>query len=253
MQKEKILNFEVDSLNIQDCVDEIYSCICNGNSKYWLACINPHSYAEACKDLYFQKALQSSNWLIPDGAGIVLASKFFKGSIKSRITGNDIFDGLNKKFEETEGVDVFFLGSSESTLQQIEKRIKQDFSNIRVVGTYSPPFMDKFNEVELDLMRKAINKAKPQILWVGMSAPKQEKWIMDNIDYLDIKFAAAIGAVFDFYAGNIKRSNLIFQKSGLEWLPRLIQEPRRLWKRTFISAPKFLLDILKAKLQEMLT
>lgn len=86
--------------------------------------------------------------------------------------------------------------------------------------------------------------AKPDILWVGMTAPKQEKWIYKNRDKLDVKFIGAIGAVFDFYAGKVKRSHPAFQKMGLEWLPRLLQEPQRLWRRNFVSNPKFMFDVM---------
>ena len=91
----------------------------------------------------------------------------------------------------------------------------------------------------------AINAAAPDVLWVGMTAPKQEKWIRANQDRLNVRFAGAIGAVFDFYTGKIKRSHPVFQRFGLEWLPRLLQEPRRLWRRMFLSAPVFVWHVLK--------
>jgi N-acetylglucosaminyldiphosphoundecaprenol N-acetyl-beta-D-mannosaminyltransferase len=90
-------------------------------------------------------------------------------------------------------------------------------------------------------MIEAVNSAKPDVLWVGMTAPKQEKWIANNISRLNVRFIGAIGAVFDFYAGKVKRSKPVFQRLGLEWLPRLINEPKRLWRRTFVSAPIFIL------------
>jgi len=93
-------------------------------------------------------------------------------------------------------------------------------------------------------MIEAVNRAGPDVLWVGMTAPKQEKWIHQNKDKLNVKFIGAVGAVFDFYAGNVKRSHPWFQEHGLEWLPRLLQEPRRLWRRTFVSAPLFLCMVL---------
>ena len=96
-------------------------------------------------------------------------------------------------------------------------------------------------------MRDAINEARPDVLWVGMTAPKQEKWIYENRSGLDVKFIGPIGAVFDFYAGSVKRSHPLFQRMGLEWLPRLIRQPRRLWRRNFISNPSFLLRVALQK------
>jgi N-acetylglucosaminyldiphosphoundecaprenol N-acetyl-beta-D-mannosaminyltransferase len=124
--------------------------------------------------------------------------------------------------------------------------MSKDYPNIRFAGSYSPPYKDDYDEKELDEMIEIINQAHPDILWVGMTAPKQEKWIYQNLHRLDIRFAAAIGAVFDFYTGRVKRSHPIFQKLGLEWLPRLVQQPKRLWRRTFISAPIFIWNVLWA-------
>jgi N-acetylglucosaminyldiphosphoundecaprenol N-acetyl-beta-D-mannosaminyltransferase len=120
-----------------------------------------------------------------------------------------------------------------------------DYPNVRVAGTYSPPFKKTYSKEEVDAMAAAINEAAPDVLWVGMTAPKQEKWIHDQRDRLNVKFAAAIGAVFDFYTGRVKRSHPAFQRLGLEWLPRLVQEPRRLWRRMFVSAPVFLFAVLR--------
>ena len=99
-------------------------------------------------------------------------------------------------------------------------------------------------------MIHAINTAKPDVLWVGMTAPKQEKWIYQNKDYLEgVKFIGPIGAVFDFFTGNITRSHPFFLKMGLEWLPRLLKQPHRLWDRMFVSAPKFMFRVLKQKIK----
>ena len=122
-----------------------------------------------------------------------------------------------------------------------------DYPNIRVTGTWSPPFKSEFTKHENQLMIDAINKAKPDVLWVGMTAPKQEKWIHQHRDQLDVKFIGAIGAVFDFYTGNVKRSHPAFQRMGLEWLPRLLTDPRSLWRRMGVSAPIFLWRVLQQR------
>jgi len=99
-------------------------------------------------------------------------------------------------------------------------------------------------------MIESINRKHPDVLWVGMTAPKQEKWIYKNKNKLDVKCIAPVGAVFDFYIGTVKRSHPFFFKLGLEWLPRLVQEPGRLWNRTFISAPNFIVRVIKQKLKK---
>ncbi len=102
---------------------------------------------------------------------------------------------------------------------------------------FLPPFKAEFDDDDNDAM---INAASPDVVWFGMTAPKQEKWVYANRDKVDAAFLAPARAVFDFFTGRIKRSQPVFQRMGLEWLPRLIQEPRRLWQRSLVSGPKFL-------------
>lgn len=246
---ENILHYPVTSDGVTRCVESIGTSIEGGVDSRWLACINPHSYAEALKQPSFSAALRSADWLIPDGAGIVLASRITGGSIRERVTGSDIFQGVLQHLDKAGGYRVFFLGATEETLVAIRSRMARDYPNVQVVGTYSPPFKAVFSEAEVDEMVSAINAAAPDVLWVGMTAPKQELWIKQNLGRLPtVKFAAAIGAVFDFYTGRVKRSHPVFQRLGLEWLPRLIQQPRRLWRRMFISAPIFMYHVVQARL-----
>lgn len=210
----------------------------------WLACFNPHSYVQTLHDIEFAESLRSSNWLVPDGVGVVWASFLLGGRIRQRITGHDVFDLVNDYLNEVGG-SVFFLGSTEENLQKIKERFISDYPNAIFSGSYSPPYKDSFDQSDSAAMLKAINSAKPDVLWVGMTAPKQERWIFSHVDDLDVAFAGAIGAVFDFYTGNVRRSHPIFQKCGLEWLPRLVKQPKRLWRRMFLSAPIFLAHLIK--------
>jgi N-acetylglucosaminyldiphosphoundecaprenol N-acetyl-beta-D-mannosaminyltransferase len=238
---ENVLGYSIYANDRWACVDDIFKRITNGCEKTWLACLNPHSYVVALKDKLFKKALNNVNWLVPDGIGIVYASKTLGGGISERITGSDIYFGLLERMNKCGNMSVFFLGSTEETLAVIRERIAIEYSNIYLAGTYSPPYKDNYTEEELSEMIEAVNSVKPDVLWVGMTAPKQEKWIANNISRLNVRFIGAIGAVFDFYAGKVKRSKPVFQRLGLEWLPRLINEPKRLWRRTFVSAPIFIL------------
>jgi N-acetylglucosaminyldiphosphoundecaprenol N-acetyl-beta-D-mannosaminyltransferase len=250
--KESILGYWICADTLGICVDSIMNrlgrvgdgraAVCS-----WLACLNPHSYAVASQDIDFASALRNADWLIPDGVGVVWASRFLGGQVRGRLTGSDIFYGLQQRMNDQEGMSVFFLGSSTQTLREIRIRMSRDYPRIRVAGTYSPPFKSIYSAAELDDMIFAINATRPDVLWVGMTAPKQEKWIFENRGRLDVRFAAAIGAVFDFYTGNVKRSRPIFQRLGLEWLPRLVQQPRRLWRRMFVSAPIFVWHTVKAR------
>ena len=212
-----------------------------GRAKVFV-CANPHSLVLAEKDPVFKAAMRTADLVTPDGAGIVLASRMLGGNIRQRVTGSDVFLGLSRKLNERGGRRhrYFFLGSTEANLSAITARMAGDYPGIEVAGTYSPPFKASFSEDDSRKMIAAVNRAAPDVLWVGMTAPKQEKWIYQHRDELSVRFIGAIGAVFDFYTGNVKRSHPVFQKMGLEWLPRLIRDPRRLYERTLISAPKFL-------------
>ena len=251
---EDVLGYAVGKLDVRACINEVVLSIKSSDSSSscrWLACINPHSYVLAIDDSLFSKALHEADWLIPDGVGVVIASKILGGRIHQRVTGSDIFLGVLKEMSLQGGCSVFFLGSSVETLAVIRARMKLDFPNVVVSGTYSPPFKDIFSKDDNERMVKAINDLAPDVLWVGLTAPKQEKWLHEHSEQLNVKVAAAVGAVFDFYGGNVRRSSLVFQHLGLEWLPRLFQQPRRLWKRSFISAPIFLWHVLKLKIRKL--
>jgi len=246
--KESFLGYDLVSLSVRDSVSVICSDIFGGDVKRrWLACLNPHSYVVALDDQLFFDALHSADYLVPDGVGVVKGARFLGGSVPERITGSDIFYGIHEYMEKMGGARVFFLGASESTLADIRKLMARDYPNVVVSGTYSPPFKPVYNRDELAEMIGLINDSNADVLWVGMTAPKQEKWIYENISKLDVKFAGAIGAVFDFYTGRVKRSHPLFQKFGLEWLPRLLQQPKRLWRRMFISAPIFCAHVFRAR------
>lgn len=216
-------------------------------NKYIINTINPHSYVVAKGDLGFREALKNSDILLPDGIGIVYAARYLKGKDINRVTGFDIFITLMKKLNK-DSKTCFFLGASELTLSLIKTKISKEYPNVKV-GTFSPPYKDSFSEDENIKMIKEIKKVNPDVLFVGMTAPKQEKWVYANKEKLNVDIICSIGAVFDFYAGTFKRSNKIWITLGLEWLPRLIRNPKRLWKRTFISAPIFLKDMFFFKIK----
>ena len=249
--KELIVGYNVDTYLVEECCDAIFASL-NTTDKSWLACFNPHSYAESLKDEHFTRALKGANWLIPDGFGVLMASHLLCGGMAERVTGSDVFYGLLKRMNSSGGMNVFFLGSTEETLADIRGRMSRDYPNIEVAGTYSPPFEPRFTRTELDQIITAVNSVKPDVLWVGMTAPKQEKWIYDNLSKLDVKFVGAIGAVFDFYTGKVRRAHPVLQRYGLEWFPRLLQQPRRLWRRMFISAPVFLMHVAYQKIKTLL-
>ncbi len=212
----------------------------------WFACLNPHAVEIASGDAAFCEALQAADFLTPDGVGVVFASRFLGGRIRERVTGMDVFLGVTRQLAERGG-SCFFLGSTDATLAAIREKMSRQFPNVRVAGCYSPPFKPEFSPEDNDAMIAAVNEAAPDVLWIGLTAPKQEKWLHAHRDRLEVAFAGPIGAAFDFFVGNIRRAGPAWQKAGLEWLPRLVQEPRRLWRRMFVSAPRFVARTLQSR------
>ncbi|WP_411893503.1 WecB/TagA/CpsF family glycosyltransferase [Winogradskyella sp. A2] len=208
--------------------------------------INPHSYCISKKDKQFENALKASDILLPDGIGIVWAERMLNGNRINKIAGYDVFMFLMKK-ADTDSAKVFFLGASQDTLNKIATRAKQDFPNVTVFN-FAPPYKTIFTKEDSEFMCAKVNAIQPDILFVGMTAPKQEKWVFENKDSIIANTICSIGAVFDFYAGTVKRPSNFWISLGLEWLPRLLQEPKRLAKRNFVSTPKFILEVLWFKL-----
>ncbi|MDD6992689.1 MAG: WecB/TagA/CpsF family glycosyltransferase [Prevotella sp.] len=211
--------------------------------------INAFSYDNARKDVLFSEALQKGDVLIPDGISIVKACRFLnaKSQPKERIAGWDLFVYEMEKLNRVGGK-VMFLGSSDAVLNLIRQRVAEKYPKIEV-DTYSPPYKPVFSDEENEAMISAINRSNPDLLWIGMTAPKQEKWAYTHLDRLDVHcHIGTIGAVFDFFAGTVKRAPERWQRAGLEWLYRLLSEPRRMWRRYFIGNAKFIYYIMLEKI-----
>lgn len=211
--------------------------------------INAFSYDNARKDVLFSEALQKGDVLIPDGISIVKACRFLnaKSQPKERIAGWDLFVYEMEKLNRVGGK-VMFLGSSDAVLNLIRQRVAEKYPKIEV-DTYSPPYKPEFSDEDNEAMISAINHSNPDLLWIGMTAPKQEKWAYTHLDRLDVHcHIGTIGAVFDFFAGTVKRAPERWQRAGLEWLYRLLSEPRRMWRRYFIGNAKFIYYIMLEKI-----
>lgn len=246
--------------------------------------INAHSYNTARKDELFAEALTNGDVLIPDGVSIVKACRWIKAKSlpKERIAGWDLFSfemenlerkqcGMlnvecgannssldnsqsaladnpkfkiqNSEFRSPQRT-VMFMGSSEKVLDLIVKRAAKVYPHLKVM-TYSPPYKPEFSEEDNKAIIDAINAADPDLLWIGMTAPKQEKWTFSHWDELNIHcHVGTIGAVFDFFAGTVERAPVWWQRHGLEWLYRLLKEPKRMWRRYIIGNALFLFNVV---------
>lgn len=246
MLKENILGINVSIGRMDELVEKTVGFAESDSSTLTIACANPHSLMVAQKEREFFEALNDSDILLPDGIGVVYASRILGGRIKKKIGGPDLFRELSRYVNDNGGCRYFFLGSTEEVLVRIRKNLKVKFPNVELAGTYSPPFGD-FSEEENQRIIEMINESAPTVLWVGMTAPKQEKWIYRNRSRLKVPIIGAVGAAFDYFAGTKKRPQWMIDR-GLGWVYRLISEPKRLWRRYLLSAPIFICLVLKQKL-----
>lgn len=246
--------------------------------------INAHSYNTARKDELFAEALTNGDVLIPDGVSIVKACRWIKAKSlpKERIAGWDLFSfemenlerkqcGMlnvecgannssldnsqsaladnpkfkiqNSEFRSPQRT-VMFMGSSQKVLDLIVKQAAKVYPHLKIV-TYSPPYKPEFSEEDNKAIIDAINAVNPDLLWIGMTAPKQEKWTFSHWNKLNIHcHVGTIGAVFDFFAGTVERAPVWWQRHGLEWLYRLLKEPKRMWRRYIIGNALFLFNVI---------
>jgi N-acetylglucosaminyldiphosphoundecaprenol N-acetyl-beta-D-mannosaminyltransferase len=247
MASERILGIPISLLELESLVACALHAMNIPGPPFTVAFANPHSLVVSRKDPAFRKSLEQSSVAAPDGTGIVLASKLCGGKINKRITGSDFFETLSHALNMQRGRRYFFLGSNHKTLNALRSRFEKQFPSITFAGSFAPPYKNSFSPEETAEMITSINAANADVLWVGMTAPKQEKWVHQNASSLNVKVIGAIGAVFDYFSGQIRRPGKAWRVCGLEWFPRLLQEPRRLWRRNLISSPLFLYLVAKER------
>jgi len=235
--------FQLSNLDIISSAEELNRI---PQDKCLVNTVNANSYNVAQRDETFAQALIEGDFLLPDGASIVKACRWLgaKSQPRERVAGWDLFCFLMRRNATGR---VFFLGSSPQVLEKIRERCSRDFPQMQV-DVYSPPYKPEFSEADNAAMIEAVNRAAPDLLWIGMTAPKQEKWAHDHWQELHIACpTGTIGAVFDFYAGTVRRAPLFWQRHSLEWLYRLLSEPRRMWRRYLIGNPLFIYHIIREK------
>ena len=210
--------------------------------------ISPNSYGIATRDPEMMEALQGADYLVLDGVYFGLWPLLIYGKRTKRITGWDCFIYYLEKLNASGG-SIFLLGSTEATLGKMTDRIHRDYPGVRV-SSYSPPFKPAFSEEDDRRMREAVNAFSPDVLAVGLTAPKQEKWAYRNMPFLNARVSIAIGNVFDWYAGNTRRPGTFWQKAGLEWLVRIFYRPeifRRNIRNQMVFFRHLFLRILRLK------
>ncbi len=233
--KENILGIDVCPFSMEETLHEAEKIIVN-KEKGFIVAINPEKIMKGQKDLELKKLLNSANIQIPDGVGVVIASKLKRGRIKKRVTGIDLMMNLCD-LASKKGYKIYMLGAAPNIAESAMGELKKKFPSLIVSGVNDGYFKDNEKQV-ID----NIYNSNSDILFVALGSPRQEYWIKQNIDNLNVPLIMGVGGSFDVICGNIKRAPAWMRKCGLEWLYRLISEPWR-FKRMMVL-PKFLIKAL---------
>ncbi|AYA78079.1 glycosyltransferase [Bacillus sp. Y1] len=237
-----ILNSKINALDFKNTVENIKKWIVTNDKHKYVCVCNTHSLVTASNDYYFNTVLDNAAICTPDGMPLVWALKTFGFKDQDRVDGPNL---MLKLCEESakEGYKIYLYGNTEEILQRLEKKLKDMYKDIEIVGTYSPPFRT-LEEGEIKKIQSDINKSAADIVFVSLGCPKQEKWMYENSPNIN-GVLLGVGAAFNFIIGDIKRPPLFFQKLGLEWLFRLLSEPQRLWKRYLYNNTNYILKFIK--------
>lgn len=243
--RSKIAGILIDSVTMSEAVHRIENIIANNDSGY-VVTPNVDHIVKLQDDREFREIYENAALVLPDGLPILWAARFLGCPLKEKVSGSDLFPQLCE-YSAVKGYRLFFLGGRPGAAEECREILTKKFANIVVSGCYSPPMGFENDIDENDKIVDMIKNAKPDILFVGLGAPKQEKWISRFIDDLQVPVAIGIGVSFEFTAGMVRRAPVWMQRVGLEWFWRLIMEPRRLWKRYLIDDMAFIGLILRQK------
>ena len=233
----KFFEFDLTNHDPQDIVQEALAT----EQVSIINTLNAHSFNVSLQDDDFHRALLTSDSLVADGIGVVWAAKALGEKGLRKIAGFDLFMAA-MAIANHQQLTVGFLGSTPEVLKKIKANAAVDFP-AAVVKVLSPPFASRFsNEEAIQLIGQL---GSVDILFVGMTAPKQEKFVHQVKEHITARAAISIGAVFDFYSGTTKRPNPVLIRMGLEWLGRSIADPKRLGKRSLVSIPKFIFNCIR--------
>ncbi|PKM93717.1 MAG: glycosyltransferase [Firmicutes bacterium HGW-Firmicutes-1] len=249
MKYLNIFNVHVNCTDRKTLLKDIQDMVHKKQASY-IAFTNVHVIVTAMKNEQLRKTLNEADRVAPDGMPLVWLGKFLMKSGVERCSGPDIMEEV-MKVSNVNGYSHYFYGSTEDTLSRLQQELSIKYPKLKIAGSYSPPFRELSKE-EDQIIVNEVNRLSPDFIWVGLGAPKQEIWMKKHKKLINRGVMMGVGAAFDFHAGSIKRAPHWMQKVGFEWLFRLIQEPKRLWKRYFITNLVFLYSLLTkgVKLEE---
>jgi N-acetylglucosaminyldiphosphoundecaprenol N-acetyl-beta-D-mannosaminyltransferase len=237
-----VLGVGISAINLQSALERIAGALAR-KEKGYVCVTGVHGVSEAQEDERFRAILNNAFLNTPDGMPMVWVGRLRGFRVMDRVYGPDLMH-LVCDFSRTKNYTHFLYGGGNGVAEELKRKLEERFPGIQIVGTCTPPFRP-LNEAEEAALIDTVARLKPDIFWVGLSTPKQEKFMAANGPKLEATLMFGVGAAFDFHAGRVRQAPRWMQRSGLEWLFRLGCEPRRLWKRYFRNNPLFAIRIFR--------
>jgi N-acetylglucosaminyldiphosphoundecaprenol N-acetyl-beta-D-mannosaminyltransferase len=244
----EVLGIPVAMTDYAQTMDVMDGLIARGE-RGWVCAVAVHAVTVAQSDPEMRRALLDSTLTVPDGMPLVWAANMLGENLENRVYGPELMSRYSDRCAESGHRVWLYGGRDQGSLVQLALSMRRKHPGIKIVGGYSPPFRDLTEEEETALAAQ-INAHKPDVLWVGIGVPKQEKWMARMRERLDVPVMCAVGAAFDFHAGRISQAPNWMQERGLEWTYRIAQEPRRLLPRYLYYNPRFLGAFTKQLIRE---
>ncbi len=232
-----VLGVGISALSLERATKEVLRFLQSGEKGY--VCVTGvHGIIESQDDPELRRIFNQSFLTTPDGMPTVWIGRWLYGfSQMTRVYGPDLMLDVFEKTRET-GTRHFFYGGTEGVAEELKERMLERFPESQIVGTYCPPFRELNGEEKADLLRQ-VTESKADVMWIGISTPKQDRFMAEFIDQLPVKLMFGVGAAFDFHTGRVRQAPKWMQRNGLEWAFRLSQEPGRLWMRYITTNPRF--------------
>lgn len=235
----RVLGVGVNAVQIRDVVAQMERWISERERCHYIAVTGMHGISEAQHDPFFKKVLNRADLVVPDGMPLVWLGRRHGHQLKRRVYGPELMQSFCQDTCST--YRHFFYGGTSAVPALLAKTL-QEKHGINIAGTYSPPFRE-LSEAEDQEVVSLINATKPDVLWIGLSTPKQERWMYEHRDRLRVPVVIGVGAAFDINTGRVRQAPRWMREHGLEWLFRLVQEPRRLWRRYLIYGSEFVVNV----------
>jgi len=240
IERVNVLGVGVSAIDMNKALEQIDEWVRNGERRY--VCVCPvHSIMECRRSAEVRQVFNSAGMVTPDGMPLVWVAHASGHPEVSRVYGPDLMLAELAASVRT-GHRHFFYGGGHGVAQRLAERMKARFPGLAIAGVYEPPYAP-LDRLCTDEMASIINAAQPDVVWIGMSSPKQDRWMARMRDRLDAAVLIAVGAAFDFHSGAVKQAPVWMQRSGLEWVYRLATDPRRLWRRYLVDNPWFLWEL----------